>query len=238
VTGHEHVLTIPVTLEAHPEIVTAETEPASDTLPLPPLGRDSSARGFHITLDGIVDYDAASAVINQALAGKSVTEAKRTIMVSNVVVTPAARGRLALTVTFTGDARGALRFTGTPKYDSLARLILVPDLDYDLATDDQLIKAFAWIRSDAIRSTFREKARFPVDSALARGKALLLSGLNRRVGDVMTLSATVDAVGVRGLYVTREGIIVRADASGTAGVAVVPRKKSDKDTNAAATGNR
>jgi hypothetical protein len=222
VSGHEHVLTIPVTLEARPEIVTTETEPPADTLPLPPLGHESPESGFHISLDGIVDYVAASEVIDDALAGKQVHEAKRTITVSQVAVTPASNGRLAVTVDFTGDARGMLRFTGTPKYDSLARAIVVPDLDYDLATDDRLIKAYSWIRSDAVRATFRGKARFPVDSAIARGKALLLSGLNRKIGTVMTLKATVDAVGVRGLYVTRSGIVVRADATGRASVAVVP----------------
>ncbi|HEY4129471.1 MAG TPA: DUF4403 family protein [Gemmatimonadaceae bacterium] len=222
VTGHEHVLTIPVTLEARPEIVTTETEPRTDTLPLPPLGHDTPGRGFHIALDGVVDYVAASAVVDNALAGKQVHEANRTITVSNVAVMPASGGRLALSVNFTGDAHGLLRFTGTPKYDSVARMIVVPDLDYDLATDDQLIRAYSWIRSDAVRATLREKARFPVDSALARGKELLLSGLNRRVGTVMTLKASVDAVGVRGLFVTRAGIVVRADASGRASVAVVP----------------
>ncbi len=223
VTGHEHVLTIPVTLEAQPLIVTAQDEPATDTVPLPPLGHDGVEHGFHISIDGIVDYAAATAVVTTALAGKQVTEANRTITVKDVTVAPAPTGQLALTLNFTGDAKGMLRFMGKPKYDSLTRSIIVPDLDYDLATDDNLIKAYSWIRSDAVRATLREKARFPVDSVLARGKELLLSGLNRRIGTVMTLKATVDGVGVRGLYVTRGGIVVRADATGTAGVAVTPQ---------------
>jgi len=49
---------------------------------------------------------------------------------------------------------------------------------------------------------------------------LLLKGLNRQVGKVLTLSATVDSVAVKGLYVTRSGLVVRGEASGKAGVLV------------------
>jgi hypothetical protein len=220
VSGHEHVLTIPVTLEASPEIVTSDSEPPTDTIPLPPLGRDTTAEGFHVSLDGIVDYTAASEALSDALRGKTVTEAGRTINVTAITVAPVSKGRLALAVDFTGDANGMLRFTGTPVYDAKSRTIAVPDLDYDLATDDRLIRMFAWLRSDALRDTFRKKAHVSAEPALAKGRALLLSGLNRQIGSALTLRAQVDTVGVTGLYVTRSGIVVRADASGKASVAV------------------
>jgi uncharacterized protein DUF4403 len=220
VSGHEHVLTIPVTLEASPEIVTSDSEPATDTIPLPPLGRDTTAEGFHISLDGVIDYAAASEALGNALMGKTVTEAGRTINVTTITVAPTSKGRLSLAVNFTGDANGMLRFTGKPVYDSTTRTIAVPDLDYDLATDDGLIRMYSWLRSDSMRDTFRKKAHVSAQPALAKGRALLLAGLNRQIGDALTLRARVDTVGVTGLYVTRSGIIVRADARGSASVAV------------------
>jgi hypothetical protein len=39
----------------------------------------------------------------------------------------------------------------------------------------------------------------------------------------VTLSATVDSVAVRGLYVTRDGLVVRAEAAGRAAMTVQPR---------------
>ena len=59
--------------------------------------------------------------------------------------------------------------------------------------------------------------------ALDRGRALLVEGLNRKIGDALTLSATVDSVAERGLFVTRDGLIVRAEATGRAGVSVRQR---------------
>jgi len=219
-SGRGHVLTVPVTLDAHPQIVTSTDEPHTDTPPLPPLAHDTTADGFHINIDGIIDYSAASAAVGVALTNKQVTQGGRTVTLTSVRVTPAANGRLALTVNFTGDAHGTLRFLGTPVYHPRRKEIAVPDLDYDLETDSQLINTYTWLKSDELRATFRDKAHVPVTDALDKGKQLLLSGLNRKIGDALTLSATVDSVAVRGLYVTRAGIIVRAEATGQAGVAV------------------
>ena len=220
VSGQGHVLTVPVTLDARPRIVTSAEEPRVDTLPLPPLGRDTVVNGFHVMMDGLVDYATATLAVGLALTNKSITEGGKTVTMSSVRVAPATKGRLALSVSFTGDANGTLVLLGTPKFDSTKLEITVPDLDYDLDTDSQLIKTYAWLRSDALRSTLREKAHVPVAPALDRGKGLVLQGLNRKIGSALTLSGTVDSVAVRGLYVTRAGIVVRAEAKGQAGVAV------------------
>lgn len=117
-------------------------------------------------------------------------------------------------------------------YDSRHAVIAVPDLNYDLTTDDAMVSAYAWLRSDDLRALFRDKAHVPVTPVIERGKTLLLAGLNRTIGDVMTLSATVESVAVEGLYVTRSGILVRADASGTARVSVRERASEDRPKNA------
>ena len=223
VVGRGHVVEVPVTLVARPRIVTSVDTPRVDTTALPPLGRDSVADGFHILMDGLIDYAAASRAVAHAIGHKTVTEAGKTVTVDTAMVRPAPRGRLVLVVAFSGDASGQLHFIGTPVFDAKHGEITVPDLDYNLDTDDQLINTYSWLRSDALRAVMREKAHVPVDEALARGKELLLKGLNRQVGSVMTLAATVDSVAVKGLYVTRAGLVVRGEASGKAGVSVRQR---------------
>jgi Domain of unknown function (DUF4403) len=99
----------------------------------------------------------------------------------------------------------------------------VPDLDFDLDTDSKLVSGYAWLRSDELRAMIRERAHVPVQPALAKGRELLLSGLNRKLGDAVTLSATVDSVAVKGLYVTRDALVVRAEATGQAGFTVKQR---------------
>jgi len=219
VTGTAHTLTVQAGLDAYPKVVTG-AEPKPLTAPLPVLAKDTTGTGFSIALDGIVDFATASKAVSDALVGKTVTQAGHTVTVQSVVASPVSRGRLALLVTFTGDAKGTLRFLGTPRLDAGHDHILVPDLDYDLETTNDLINAFASLRQDALRALFRDKARVPVGSVMERGKSLLENGLNRTIGDVMTLSATVDSVAVLGIRVAPNGLMVRAGASGNARVSV------------------
>jgi hypothetical protein len=231
VTGDGRVLNVRAGLDAYPRIVTGP-EPRPTVRPLPPLARDPGKSGFAILLEGVVDYATASRAVTDALRGRAVTQAGHTITVRSVTVAPAGAGRVALSVAFTGDATGTLRFVGTPRVDpgnargngteaapNVARAV-VPDLDYDLTTDSPLINAYAWLRSDALRELFRERAHLPVAPALDRGRALLLRGLNRTIGGALTLSGTVDSVAVRGVYVTAAGLVVQASASGHARASV------------------
>jgi hypothetical protein len=219
VRGEGHTLLVEAELDARPKVITG-AEPAAGKKPLPPLARDTLFDGFHIMMEGVVDYATASRAISDAMRGKRVTVGTRTVSATGVVVTPRQGGKLVLAITFAGDAAGTLVFSGVPRFDSKRGELFVPDLDYDLNSNDQLINSYSWLRSDVIRSAFRERARVPVQPILERGRELLLSGLNRKLGDAVTLSATVDSVSVKGLYVTRDGVVVRAEATGDAGMAV------------------
>lgn len=219
VTGEGHVLTVRAGLDAAPRVVTGP-EPRPRVPPLPPLGREESASGFRVVIDGNVDYATASRALTAALRGRTVTRAGRSATVQSVTASPVAAGRLALAVAFTGDASGTLWFVGTPRYDARRGQIVVPDLDYDLETDSDLINTFAWLRSDELLAAFRERAQVPVAPVVERGRELLTRGLNRTIGDALTLSATVDSVTVQGLYVTIPGLVVRAGAYGRARVTV------------------
>ena len=65
---------------------------------------------------------------------------------------------------------GTLRLAGTPKYLPQLGVLLVPDLAYDLKTNNDLINAYAWLRSDKLLALLREKAEVPVAPVLDRGK--------------------------------------------------------------------
>jgi hypothetical protein len=222
VSGEAHVLTVPVSLDARPLIVTGAL-PDTSHGPPPPLAKDTVGDGFNITMDGLVDYGTATRAVTSALAGRTFTRANRTVTVQEVTVLPASRGRLVLSLAFEGDANGRLRLIGTPRYDPRRGEVSVPDLDFDLDTDNKIVSGYAWLRSDDLRATIREKAHVPVQPALRRGRALLTSGLNRKLGDAVTLGADVDSVAVKGLYVTRDGLVVRAEALGRARVSVKQR---------------
>ncbi len=216
VRGDGHALIVHVGLDARPQIVTADSEPVVAALPLPPLAADTGAHGFHILIEGVVDYATASQVLSDAVRGAVVTEQVHTVSIDSVMVSAESAGRLGLAVAFHGDAQGTLFLVGVPRHDAIRHGIAMPDLDYDLHTSSALINAYSWLASPALRLLLRDRAILPEGRALDRGRELLLEGLNRKVGDAMTLAAGIDSVAARGVYVTRRGLVLRAEAMGHA----------------------
>src|SRR4029078_3523264 len=148
VTGRKKILVVPVSLDARPRVVTGSSEPTVVATALPKLERDTASEGFHIVVDGVVDYGMASRELTAALAAKSFTQSGKTISVQQVSVLPKSKGRLALSISFTGDANGTVQLIGTPQVDRGRSMIAVPDLDFDLQSDSKLLQTYSWLKSD------------------------------------------------------------------------------------------
>ena len=222
VRGEGHTLTVAAGLDAFPLVVTG-ARPARVAPPLPPLGNDTGAAGFHVALEGTIDYATASRALTSQLRDKTVAIAQRTVRVGAVTASRRGDGRLGLKVAFTGDAVGDAQFVGTPRVNRATDQIVVSDLDFDLATNSTLVNAYAWLRSDVLLAVFRERARLPSAPVIAQGTRLIELGLNRTVGGVLTLAGRVDSLVVLGVYVEPRGLTVRALVTGDATVAVRPR---------------
>lgn len=224
VSGEGKVLTIEAGLDGYPMIVTGP-RPDDSGLPLPPLAEGASTDGFHVLVDIDVDYATITSTFTKELQGKSFSKGGQTAIVHSVSASGSGR-RLSLDVRFDGDASGALRLSGTPHFDPASGQIFIPDLDYDLDTDNTLVNAVAWLKSDDLRAMFRDKARLPIEPIRDQGKELVLKGLNRTIKDQVRLSGTVDSVSVLALYVRPRGLLVRASADGDARVGVKAKTKT------------
>ena len=221
VGGRSKTLVLPVSLDARPRVVTSATMPVVDTVRLPNLAPDTVSSGhYHVVLDGLIDYGTAARELTSAFASKEFSASGHHVEIKTVSVIPQAKGRLALSVTFTGDARGTLQLIGSPRIDHVRNVVTVPDLAFDLRTNSKLVQSYTWLNSADMRIELRARSHISILPALAKGRALLREGLNRKLGDAVTLSGSVDSVTVRGLYVTRDGLVIRAEASGSAGMAV------------------
>ena len=223
VHGESKLLIVPVNLTASPRIVTGTTEPVEPVPTLPPLGSDADGDGYHIAMDGVIDYGTASRQLSQVLSAQSFAPGGHEFRVVRAAIIPEANEKLTLTISFTGDARGLLTLSGTPLLDNARGELSVPDLDFDLRTGSSILTTYSWLKSDDLRKELRARAHISVTSALDKARDLLRQGLNRKLGDEVTLSGTVDSVAIQRLFVTRDGLIVRAEATGRAGMAVKQR---------------
>lgn len=223
VRGEGHTLTVAAGLDAFPLVVTG-ARPVRAVPALPPLGNDTGTAGFRVALEGTIDYASASRALTSQLRGKTVAIASRSVRVGAVIASRRSDGRLALTVAFSGDAVGDAQFVGTPRVNRATDQIVVSDLDFDLATNNALLNAYAWLRSDVLLAFFRERARVPSAPVIAQGTRLIELGLNRTIKGVLTLAGRVDSLQVLGVYVEPRGLTVRALVTGDASVAVRPKR--------------
>ncbi len=203
-------------LIAAPRIVTnAIREPKRPLPPLrvggPPLaaGAGSSA---HVTVEGTFSYPVASALLRRALVGRTITQDRRQIRISDVKLSGIGGGRVALSVTLSGRVRGRLYFTGTPHLDVASGQMSIPDLDFDIGTEQVLVQGFAWLRGVDIRDFLRERARLPDSEVIGKLRGLAQHGINRSLASGVTLSGTIHDARGTSVRATVKEIALRAVA--------------------------
>ena len=189
---------------ASPRVVT-RGEPG-DARPLPALQTANDVGdGAHVIVEGAFTYPVGTALLRRALVGRSIVHQGHRISIRDAQLSGIGAGRVALGVTLTGHVRGRLYFTGTPSLDPVRHQVSVPDLDYDVGTEQMLVEGFAWLRGVDIRDFLRDRARLPDSAVVGRLRGLAEKGINRTLAPGVTLSGRIhDARGTSVLATTQE----------------------------------
>lgn len=217
--GSRRTLVTALGFSASPRVVTG-SRPSDGALPLPPLSAAAVGDGLHILLEGVVDYEAATRLLEKQLVGRKVTRAGQTLEVKSVRLFGIGGGKLALELRLGGSTRAHVYFVGTPVYDPKARELFVPDLDYDVGTANTLVSGFEWIRHDDVRNFFRTQARWSVGDVMATGRQRLQAGMNRDLAPGVRLTAEVREVRGIAVHARRKDIRLRAQADANAKITV------------------
>lgn len=213
-SGKRKMLSTSVGLVAQPRIVVGK-KPVVTPKPLPPQSHpEEDATGFHVLLEGVLAYDVASKLLTEELRGQKVGTAGQTIEVRNVRMFGLGAGRIALEVGFVGAAAGRIYFVGTPHYDYQGDRLYVPDLDYDVATENMIVRGMSWLKHDDLRDYLRNKARWPVGGLIKQGQAELIDGLNRELVPGVKLSGQPSGIDIVGVRAARDAVRVRARVDG------------------------
>jgi hypothetical protein len=217
ITGSANMVAIDVGLAGEPRVVTGP-RPPDGTAELPRLEqeRDEHAQALHVLLEGELGYDVANAILRKNVIGKRIRRGARWITIRDARLSGIGGGRVALSVRFDGAASGLVHLVGTPRYDPTTRQLYVPDLAYDVASADMLVRGLEWLRRGDVQNLLRTRARFPVADLVEGARQRLERGMNRRLGQNATLVAQIATGDVMAVRATPRGILVRASANGTA----------------------
>ncbi len=222
--GRKKMLNATIALTAAPKIITG-AKPPTVVKPLPPLKPASDmGDGFHILVEGALDYAMASKLMTEELGGKRIERGKQYVQLKSLRVFGIGGGRVALELRFTGTTDGRIFFVGTPRYDPKTDQLYVPDLDYDVASAGAIVRGLSWMGHDDIRNFLRDKARWPVGGLLVQARTTLVEGLNRDLAPGVRMQGEVTKVEALGVHAGLRSVIVRAHADGTVRLDIRQRK--------------
>lgn len=217
--GVKRTLVTALGFSASPRVVTG-IKPQAVTTPLPQLFPAAVGDGLHILLEGILDYNLATGLVEKALVGKIVEGKGQTLVVKDVRLFGIGGGKLALELDFRGTVSGRIYFIGTPRYNAATNELFVPDLDYDAGSANLLVSGFEWLKHDDVRDYFRQHARWPVGDIVAQGREQLSKGLNRDLAQGVRLTAEVKGVQALSVRAQKNAIHLRARADANARLTV------------------
>lgn len=220
VTGTRDSLQVPLTLSARPRVLLGP-RPTLSPVSLPQLDSGAVEPRLDLLVDGRADYGAGSRFLTDRLAGTRLPLTGFTLRLRSLRVYGVGGGRLALEVSVSGDVRGTLYLTGSPTIDPEESRVSVPDLDFDVATEQAVFSIVPNLVALSLRDFLREQATWPVGPAVEFLAEWLLRGLNRDLSAELRVAGTVDSVGIVGVYPLREVLLVRMSASGSASLVVV-----------------
>ena len=223
--AEDGALVAPLALTANPRIVSGTRPPPSRT-PLPTLGArgavggDSAPAGLRIRLDAALDYAAANRIVAPRLVGRTFERQGQRLVVRGAALSAARGGRVALTVRVDGAAGGQVRFVGRPVYDAPSGELRVQDLDYDVASEQLMVRGLDWLTHGELRDALRARARWPASGLVDQARDRLEHALNRDLTEGVRLSATVPTARVLAVHAMQDAIVLRAEAQGRADLRV------------------
>jgi Domain of unknown function (DUF4403) len=210
-----------VRLFARPTLISG-ARPANITTTLPAFmpARREVGDSSHLLLEGLLGYDAASAVIAKELVGRKFSRFGRRITVRAARFYPLGDGRVVLALGVDGAVKGDAFFIGTPVVDTSSRMLSVPDLDFDVATADALVRGLAWLKKADVVTELRKRARVPLSPILEETRVRVERALNRDLAEGVRLSGEVETGRILDVFADPRWLIVRAEATGSLGLGI------------------
>ncbi|MCC6241700.1 MAG: DUF4403 family protein [Gemmatimonadaceae bacterium] len=210
-----------VRLFARPVMITG-ARPANITTTLPPLVQAVRTVGdsSHLLLEGLLGYDAASALLSQQLVGRSIRRYNRKITIRRSRVYPLNDGRIVLALGVDGAVIGEAYFIGTPTLDTANSMLYVPDLDFDVQTANALVKSLAWLKKADLLQELRLRARVPLAPILEETRQRVEDALNRDLAEGVQLTGSVTTGRVVDVFADAQWLLVRAEAIGSLGLGI------------------
>ena len=148
---------------------------------LPPLQNAEPEPGITIFTNARYDYPFINSIINQLIKDTSFEIEGRKVIIKKVQLNGADNGKVEMLVDFDGDKKGSLYLTGTPLLDTASQVIVMPDLDYSLKSNDFVLNIGKTFFSNKILKALREKATISITDLVDQNRKSIDAQLNKKI---------------------------------------------------------
>jgi hypothetical protein len=187
---------------------------------LPPLQTAEVPAGITVYTNARYDYGFINRLMNSLVRDSSFEVEGRTVIIRNIQITGSDNGKVELTLDFDGDKNGSLFLTGTPRLDTAAQVIDMPDLEYSLNSNDLALNLGKTLFGNKILRTLREKASIHIRDMVEKNRASIDAQLNKKITDGVFSSGSLTDLRVLALVIGREALQAQTCARAKASIII------------------
>ena len=171
---------------------------------LPPLQNAEVTPGITVYTNAKYDYPFINSIINQLVKDTSFEIEGRKVIIKNVQLNGAENGKVEILVDFDGDKKGSLYLTGTPQLDTGSQVIVIPDLDYSLKSNDFILNVGKALFSNKILHALREKATISITDLVEQNRKSIDVQLNKKIMEGVVSTGSLTSIRVLSLVVGKD----------------------------------
>jgi len=193
-------------------------KPENNNSIVPNITSFGRQQGFNIFLDAVLNYDSLSDVLNQQLSGKQINlnkgPLKKTFIVRNCELYGAGNEKLIVKVSFSGTDNGVIYFTGKPVYNKETHVIEVKDIEFDIRSQNALLKTADWLFNKKISNEIAKYSRFDLGPYIDSVKMQLNRELNNEWVKGVRSYGNIDHIDLEDIYPANRFLIIRTNCTG------------------------
>lgn len=211
----KNLLNLSLALAATPAITFANATGREQTVPALQAG---GANGFALELQVVLPFDHLSNVLHTYLRGKRF-ELSEGFIKQHVIVDACklyGNGKnLLVEVQFSGSFSGTVYCTGLPVYDEAMQIIKLKNFDYELKTNNFLLKGAKWLFDKIILDEIQKYTIIELSDYYKNATESIQSLLNKEWTKGVRAAGSVTTITITGIEVQPQQLLIRSRCSGS-----------------------
>lgn len=173
---------------------------------------------FVINLMSEVTYKSADSLAKQYLRGKTFTQGKKTVTVTDIKVF-GNNDKMVIGTTLKGSINGTIYLTGVPVFEQETQTVKIKDIDYDIETKNKLLKTADWLMHGTFVKMIEPSLTMPIGDKLEESRKMIQSQLtNNHLTKNILLNGTLLNLSIENIFLTPESIKVLVNLKGSLAV--------------------